>query len=161
MMKLSNLCAATAIVLASAGASAANLGSLDLSSGSSSFGNTPIAGSFVDTITFTLASPSFFNASVTSIVSGAQNVDFTSIVITPGPFALTLLLPDPVEVWGNAAPFALNAGSYTITLSGMNSAAIGSYGANVGVSPVPEPGTSAMLLAGVAVIGLLLRRRQS
>ena len=46
---------------------AANLGALDLSSGSAGFSNTPIAGSFVDTLTFTLTVPSLANGSVTTV----------------------------------------------------------------------------------------------
>ncbi len=160
-MKLSNLCVGTAIAFASAGASAVNLGTLDLSSGSNNFGNTPIAGSFTDTISFTLATNSLFNASFTTIVNGTQNVNFTSIVVTPGAFALAQLLPDPVEVWGNSVAFNLAPGTYTITMMGNNSPSMGSYGANVAVSPVPEAESYAMLLAGLGVVGLMLRRRQS
>jgi hypothetical protein len=92
---------ATSLALACGSALAADLGFLDLSSGSSGFSNTPIAGSFVDTLTFTLPVPSLANGSVTTVVNGNQDVDFTSVALTGpgGAFAFSMLLGDPVEVW--------------------------------------------------------------
>ena len=161
-MKLSKVAAASALVLASASSFAAALGSVDLSSGSGFFGNTPIAGAFVDTITFTVTTSSIFNSSITAVVNGTQDVDFTSIVISPGALAFASLLGDPVELWATpAAGFGLLPGVYTLTLTGTNSASMGSYAANLALTPasVPEPETYAMLLAGLGIGGLLARRR--
>src|SRR6476620_6842939 len=98
-MKLAKVAVASALVLASAGSFSAALGSIDLSSGSGFFGNTPIAGSFTDTLTFTVTTLSTFNGSITSAVNGTQDVDFTSIVVTPGSLAFVSMLGDPVELW--------------------------------------------------------------
>jgi len=113
--------AAFALVAVSAVAQAAG-GPLDLSSGSTGFGSTPVAGLFSDVYTFTLLAPVFFTGSVTSAVSGLQDVDFSAIVISgpSGSFAFNQLLPDPFEVWGLAST-PLAVGSYTLTLSGTNS----------------------------------------
>jgi len=162
-MKLQTCAAAAALALACASSQAADLGTLNLSSGSNFFGNTPIAGSFTDTLTFTLTTLSTANASITAVVNGGQDVDFTSIVLTGpgGPFNMTLLNPDPVEVWATpAAGFQLAAGTYTLTLTGTNSAAIGSYAGNFAVTAVPEPQTLALTLAGLGAVGFLLRRRR-
>ena len=165
-MKLSQVAAASALVLASAGSLAAALGSIDLSSGSGFFGNTPIAGAFVDTLTFTVTTASTFNGSITSVVNGTQDVDFMSIVLTPGVLSFAAVLGDPVEVWATpAAGFGLTPGVYTLTLTGTNSASVGSYAGNLAVTPglpalVPEPETYAMLLAGLGIVGLLARRRR-
>lgn len=161
-MKLRSIAAASLLALASASSFAVNLGTLDLSSGSNSFGNTPIAGSFVDTISFTIVA-SVFNAGIITVVNGTQNVDFTSIVLTgpAGTFSVPKLTSDPVEVWATpAAGYTLTAGTYTLTLTGTNSASIGSYSANLAVTPVPEPETYAMLLAGLGIVGLSMRRRR-
>ena len=145
----------------------ASLGTIDLSSGSASFGNTPVAGSFIDTATFTVVTPSVANGSVTAVVNGGQDVDFSSIVITgpAGSFGFNLLNPDPVELWAlPAAGALLSPGSYTLTLTGTNSAAMGSYGGNIAVSvapPVPEPETYALLLAGLGALGFVARRRKA
>jgi hypothetical protein len=166
-MKLSKVATASALVLASAGSFAAALGSIDLSSGSGFFGNTPIAGAFVDTITFIVTTASTFNGSITTVVNGTQDVDFTSIVVTPGALSFASVLGDPVEVWATpAAGFGLTPGVYTLTLSGTNSASIGSYAGNLAVTPglppnsVPEPESYALLIAGLGIVGLLARRRR-
>ena len=166
-MKLSRVATASALVLASAGSFAAALGSIDLSSGSGFFGNTPIAGAFVDTITFTVTTASTFNGSITSVVNGTQDVDFMSIVLTPGVLSFASVLGDPVEVWATpAAGLGLTPGVYTLTLTGTNSASVGSYAGNLAVTPglpstsVPEPESVAMLFAGLGIVGLLARRRR-
>jgi hypothetical protein len=165
-MKLSNLAAASSLLLASAGCFGASLGSIDLSSGSGYFGNTPIAGSFVDTLSFIVTTGSVFTGSITTVVGGSQDVDFTSIVITPGPKSFLSLLGDPVEVWATpSAGFTLTPGLYTLTLTGTNSASIGSYAGNLAVVPLsatflPEPETYVLLCAGLGVLGLLSRRRR-
>ena len=166
-MKLSRVATASALVLASAGSFAAALGSIDLSSGSGFFGNTPIAGAFVDTLTFTVTTASTFSGSITSVVNGTQDVDFMSIIVTPGALSFASVLGDPVEVWATpAAGFGLTPGVYTLTLTGTNSASVGSYAGNLAVTPglpstsVPEPESFAMLFAGLGIVGLLARRRR-
>jgi len=166
-MKLSRVATASALALASAGSFAAALGSIDLSSGSGFFGNTPIAGAFVDTLSFTVTTASTFSGSITSVVNGTQDVDFMSIVLTPGVLSFASVLGDPVEVWATpAAGFGLTPGVYTLTLTGTNSASVGSYAGNLAVTPglpstsVPEPESVAMLFAGLGIVGLLARRRR-
>lgn len=140
----------------------AGLGSLDLSSGSAGFANTPIAGVFLDTLSFTLAARSSFTGSVSSAVGGAQDVDFTSITIVgpSGSFGLTNAVGDPYETWVLPS-VELNPGTYTAQFVGMNSAAIGSYGGNFAVAPlgsggtptpVPEPSTAVLALTALGVL---------
>lgn len=162
-MKISHIAAAAAITLGASGAFAANLGTLDLSSGSGGFFSTPVAGNFSDFLTFTLTIASTINGSVTSVVNGTQDVDFTTIAITgPTGASFSLLLGDPVEVWAlPGGGTLLSAGSYTLTLNGSNSASQGSYAGNLAVTAVPEPQTYAMLLAGLGAVGFLARRRRS
>jgi hypothetical protein len=99
------------------------------------------------------------------VVNGTQDVDFTSIVVTPGALAFTSNLGDPVEVWATpAVGFGLAPGVYTLTLTGTNSASMGSDAGNLALTPglpaaVPEPDNYAMLLAGLGIVGLLARRR--
>ena len=161
-MKLFQVAAATALTLTGAVAAAAG-GPLDLSSGSTGFSSTPTAGSFVDVFTFTLLSPFVLTGSITSVVSGTQNVDFTTIVVAgpSGSFNFTLANPDPFEFWVTTSPgFSLIAGNYTLTLSGTNSASIGSYGGNIAVA-VPEPQTWALLCGGLGIVGFLGLRRKA
>lgn len=162
-MKISQFVIAAAAALGSTYGVAAT-GPLDLSSGSTGFSNSPVSGGFSDVYTFSLVGPSVANSSITSVVNGSQDIDFTSVVIVgpSGVFAFTQLLTDPVEVW--SLPTAtLAAGSYTLTLSGTNSAAGASYGGNFAVTPapVPEPETLALMLAGMGVVGFIARLRRT
>jgi len=170
-MKIKSLAAATLLAIGSASACAGG-GPLDLSTGSAGFSSTPIAGGFSELFTFTLTTLSLANSSVTAVLNGTQDVDFTSILLSgpAGIFAFSLLNPDPVEVWAlPAAGALLTPGAYTLTLTGVNSAAQGSYGGNIAASPVgdptptspmPEPATYAMFVAGLGALGFIASRRR-
>jgi hypothetical protein len=53
----------------------------------------------------------------------------------------------------------LAAGSYTLMVNGTSSGA-GGYQTSINVTPVPEPGTYAMMLAGLGLMGFIARRRK-
>ena len=162
-MQLNRIVASAALAVCSASSFAVG-GPLDLSTGSTGFFSTPTAGLFSDVYTFTLPSTSVVTGSITAVVGGTQDVDFSSITITgpSGSFAFSMINPDPVEVWAlPGAGVTLGAGSYSLTLLGSNSASMGSYGGNLAIAPVPEPQPVALLLAGLGAIGFLTRRRKS
>jgi len=54
---------------------------------------------------------------------------------------------------------AVSQGPQTLEISGISSGN-GSYAGNVGFSPVPEAATWAMMIAGVGIAGIALRRRR-
>jgi len=105
-------------------------------------------------------------STITSVVNGTQDVDFTSLVVTPRALAFTSILGDPAEEWATpAVGFGLAPGVYTLTLIGTNSASMGSDAGNLALTPglpaaVPEPkitpcclpvsGSSAFLRAATA-----------
>ena len=144
------------------------LGLLDLSSGSSGFSSTPTAGLFTNTFNFTLIQQGIINGSISSVVNGSQNVDFSSIVISgPGGTAnFSMIFMDPLEVWAlPSAGTALGPGSYTLTLSGTNSSGVGSFGGNLAISAgnaatVSEPESATLVLVGLAAVGIFARRRK-
>ncbi|MDQ2780905.1 MAG: FxDxF family PEP-CTERM protein [Pseudomonadota bacterium] len=153
---------ALAIGLALGSASAfAEMSPLDLSSGSAGFENSPAGGGFMDGYTFSALSSFTFSSSITSVVNGNRNLNFSSITLTgpAGLFSFNKTLGDPFELWtlqtGTLAP-----GSYSLTLLGLNSSSPASYGGNVSISAVPEPETYALMLAGVGVIGFVATRRR-
>ena len=135
---------------------------IDLSSGSTGFVNTPPAGAFVDVYTFTLPIATTLTGVVSSVVNGGQDVDFNSLVITgpSGPVSFSQVSFDPFEIW-TISTGVLNAGAYTLTVTGTNSASIGTYAGNIAIAAVPEPRTYALMLAGMVGIGFMsLRRRR-
>jgi len=59
-------------------------------------------------------------------------------------------------------PLSLTAGTYTLQIKGtVAGLAGGSYSGVLNIAPVPEPETNAMLLAGLGLMGLMVRRRVS
>jgi hypothetical protein len=73
-----------------------------------------------------------------SFEAAFYNMDFTTMIITPGPFATVLLSP------GAAIEVATNAGFVTVS---ENAAA------------VPEPGQWLLMLSGLLLMGAMVRRR--
>jgi hypothetical protein len=145
-------------------------GPLDLSTGSTGLFGTPGAGNFSDAYTFSLSSARAVNVMLSSVVGGEQNVDFASVSIT-GPSGVLSgyeLTQDPYENWVLTTPVLL-PGSYTLTAAGSNSAARGTYAGSIALSEnaltppnsVPEPGTWALVVAGIAAASATARRRKT
>lgn len=143
---------------------------------------------FYDDFIFSLPSSpqASFNAAAVTIDLGSylnlQNFQARLYKLNAGVASLTTGLPSsgvPVQAWsstgllsgglpltGTAVLFqnvSLAAGAtYALEFRGViNGLAGGSYGGNVNIvpSPVPEPNSLALLLAGVAVVGAVSRRR--
>ena len=130
------------------------------------FGNTmKVAGAFMDSFTFTPDVTGMAAGSLTTIgFTNSSNLDFSGATLNGVAFTLgagglghnfgfTGLIPTTgsliVKVWGIAAP-ALAAGT----------AISASYGGSMSVSPVPEPETYAMMMAGLGLVGFMARRRK-
>jgi len=167
-MKLAGIALAAGVALGSFGASAAFIGSIDLTTGSNGFVSTPTPGAFVDTATFLLTTQSTLAGILASAVSGAQDVDFTSIVLAgpSGPVSFAMAGADPFETW-TISTGALSAGLYTLAVTGTNSAGGGTYVGNIAVTaggvapPLPEPGTYALMLAALGAMHFVMRRRKA
>jgi len=166
-MKLKPLVAAAALALSSVSSFA--VGSLDPISPSASFSNT-VTGSFSDTWTFNLGTASIVAASITNVAITFAGSTFGEITNFSA-----LLNGVPLLLGGSsqsnngvtvatqilAGSTTLPAGFYQLKVSGTALGATASYGGNIVATPVPEPETYAMLLAGLGVVGFLARRRQS
>ena len=159
--------------IALAGSSSAspsgNGGPLDLSAGSAGFVSTPNAGAFSNVFTFSIVHSQAVKLMLASAVGGSQDIDFTSVLLR-GPFGDLMAAEftrDPFEIWTLATPL-LSPGSYSIIASGINSDAIATYAGTLALSPVdpdgpgnnvPEPGTGALVIAGLGAAFMRLTAR--
>ncbi|HEY8877432.1 MAG TPA: FxDxF family PEP-CTERM protein [Roseateles sp.] len=171
-MKLKNILCAVALAVVGAGAYAEDI--------TQSFALTPntswagafsggwgvthtSSGAFTDTFTFTGASAGSVDGSLITIgFSDRTDIDFTSVSING--HAYTLNSTGPVGT-ATLSPVELN-GPLVLTVTGIAGPALSagtsiaaSYAGTLNVSPVPEPQTLALMLAGLGVVGVLKRRR--
>lgn len=121
---------------------------------------------FTDTITFANSSNVFASASIITISLGAgQNIDFTSATLNG--VAMTLQSSGPVDIAYTASPVGPISTNLILKVSGKTDAdqvGLGknaTYSGTLNVTPVPEPETYALMLAGLGAIGFLARRRRS
>lgn len=161
------LAAAALAVAASPSLADAVVASLDLSTGNARFGRDTTVGSFTDTYTFTLLDGSYLvSSTASSAASGSQDLDYTSLMITDA-------FSNPIVSFaGNLGSdrnefYALSdrllaAGTYQLVVRGVNSPAQASYSGNLAISAaplvVPEPGSLALLLAGLGGAAVVKRR---
>ncbi len=167
-MKLKYIAAASLLSFASAGSFATSM-PLDPLTPSASFANT-VSGAFTDTWTFNLGTLSAVAASVTNVEVSfgsftAGGIDgfqaWLNGVEIFGPISTVTTSGVTVKTQVKAGGAALPAGMYSLVVSGTGvTGGSASYGGSIVATPVPEPETYAMMLAGLAALGFLARRRQ-
>jgi hypothetical protein len=138
----------------------------DVTSGS--FGNAKIKkGDFTDTLNFVLTEAGDFSASITSTATRLKktgDIDFKSVVLTGfgGPFSFSILNNDGPTGLVDSASLStfLEAGAYTLTVSGA-SYGNAQYGGNTTVtSPAPEPASWGLMILGFLGAGSMVRMRR-
>ena len=122
---------------------------------------------FADRFRFSVTSvPHDFDAIVASISRTADmglDISDLSLYSTSGALITSGVLGSSgaLDIWTLSAD-SLALGNYYLQVSGsLVSATSGSFGGSVMLTPVPEPETYGMLLAGLGVVGMLARRRKS
>jgi len=124
-----------------------------------SFAQAVVAEATLSSINLSLSRPWDVDFQSAQLSNGVTTVDFSFQTLVPGydyggtvPTSFAAGLPLTLIVHGIAAPGLLPQ-------DGNPSA---SYGGsiNFSVTPVPEPGTAAMLIAGLVTVGWLARRRR-
>ena len=88
-------------------------------------------------------------------LGSTQDTSFTSVSLNGTAF--TTVLSGAVEL-RTLSGLTLGPGSYSIAVVGASTGA-SSYAGTLNVSPVPEPTTLALMMAGLAGMGFIARRR--
>jgi hypothetical protein len=154
-MKIKSLFAASAIALASVSSFA---GSATFAGGSATIANDAFGapGSFTQIITFSGLSTGTYN--ILGNISG-QNLSFTSVTLDAALWNITNIA-FPQANFGIALLAVTASQPVTLTVKG-TSFASAHYNGTISVTPVPEPESYAMLLAGLGLMGAIARRRSN
>jgi hypothetical protein len=166
-MKFNQICIATALaIVVSSSFADAGGGALDLSTGSTSFSRTPLNG-FTDTWTFSLDGSSFLTSStLSSSAVGSQDLTFASAFISSSAdssmplAAFTAPFLFGANEFMSLSSFMLPAGSYNLVVKGSDSAHPAAYSGTITVMAIPEPETYALMMAGLAALGVVARGRR-
>lgn len=114
---------------------------------------------FTDVFTFSVVGPVMVDVSLITIGAGLNNIDFLTADLNGNPLTLS---PTGFIESGTLGAINLN-GPLVLTVTGKSGAAGGtfaSYSGTMNVAIVPEPGTAAMMFAGLGGLGFMGRRRQ-
>jgi len=166
-MKFSHIAAAAVAALSLQGAAHAAVDLGDLTP-SASFSATVANGSFSHMYTFNFTTPSIVAASVTNVAItfgsfSTGRIDDFAAFLNGTPLNLNVFgsSDPPVTVTTQvlAGSTTLPTGTYQLVVSGKGVGSA-SYGGNIVATPVPEPQTYAMLLAGLGAVGFVAARRR-
>lgn len=162
MKSIKAVAAAAVLAMGATGAMANDVNNMIVPAGGTTFfGALHTDGfDFTDVFTFNVAGAVSANMSLITIGAGTSNIDFvsadlngTAVTLTPNGF---------VEV-GSLGDTLFN-GPLVLTVKGKSGAAGGtfaSYSGTINVTAVPEPGTYGLLLAGLAAVGFVSRRKKA
>ena len=155
-MQLTRSLIAAAALLASVSAAQADNTTLPVTSATTIFSDaTPLVG-FIDILSFTGVAPATYNYTVSftgfNLNLGGATFDSMPIPLTTAGMVTNGLLTGTITTTG--APLLL-------ALAGTTAGAGASYTGFLNLSPVPEPETYAMFLAGLGALGLMASRRRN
>jgi hypothetical protein len=165
-MKMKTLAVAAVLALSAASASAVNVFNLGDVTATGALEFSPAYGSGVtidDTWNFSLTGSNDFAAQIArnfstagGSISGFAATISGGTLVGSHALALDSLPTSQVLTYGAL----LGSGSYSLKVSGLTQRVNTRYTFNLDVTPVPEPETYGMLLAGMGVLAFVARRRK-
>ncbi len=139
---------------------------------STTFADLPWTGSFQDTYTFTLGAGSGTNVGITSFFTGSSIADApgiglsmtltsnSNVVASVADTTKYVDLTNSNVSYGHTFYGLVKGTTYSLVVKGTDASLLGSQ-YTFQVAAVPEPESYAMLLAGLGLIGSIVRRRKS
>jgi hypothetical protein len=118
----------------------------------------PAVGAFSTDMFFTITSPSVLNITANSVTG----VIFTKLFLDGVDIGAGVINVSPLsQIYKVAINVGVLPNPHKFTFVGTSTGAATSAGfnGNVSLSAVPEPTTWAMMIAGIAVVGMTMRRR--
>lgn len=129
----------------------------------SQFGAGTTGKTFLENFTFSYASPFTVSSAVISIaLDGISRLNLSSLTLTGNGGTWTGVK----TTLGDTQVFTLRtnsllSGNYTLSVAGLVTGRTGgSFGGNISIAAVPEASTVAMMLGGLALVGLAAYRRR-
>lgn len=167
-MKFKQLALAAAVAVASSGAMAEDItvNNIDLTDGTAFFGVMHFeAKPFTDTFNF-INGPGLADATAslvtTALSIGNKDVNFATATLNGNPLTLS---PNGKNEYGFGSWAGLIGPSFQLivtgTVAGVGMGNAASYSGTMNVTPVPEPGTYALMLAGLGAVGFIAKRRKA
>ena len=160
MKKLAILATLTAISASNAWA----IGGPLIFVGNTASFSSSVSGAFTDFWTFSVVAPGASAAASATNISfnGAGGINSFAGLLSTVSLASSATVNPPVVVnvlsgfTGTLIP-----GAYSLRISGTAVTGGASYGGNLVLTPIPEPETYALMLAGLGVIGFVAARRRN
>lgn len=158
MFNVKSLVMAVSFAAASFSVQAADYAAVEVTPGQFTFENTSPAASFTDWVSFT-AIP---GGDLIATVSGTSFTKFSLTAFDLYDSAKNLITTGAFSNVGTKASLgfvidSLATGNYYLYIAGATTG--GTYNGNISISPVPEPESYAMMLAGIGLMGFVARRR--
>jgi hypothetical protein len=168
---IGSLLLASALAIAGSTASAANIVQTQAltwtdstSTFSAAFGQSAHNKTFLENFTFNIDSPASVSSAVVSIALGSfSSLRIDSLLLSGN--GLTFTAP-AASISGSLQVLSLYAnnllpGAYTLSVAGkVLGTAGGSFAGNINISPVSEASNAAMMLGGLAMVGVMVARRR-
>lgn len=161
-MNIRNIAAALALTAASGATFAVGPGPLGtIDNQPIAIGNIVPMGIFQDVYSFTITDPGSVSGNALAVNFGGYNILGLTVTLQDSTFAVLGSDATPADGFSFVN---LSAGTYALNVLGFANGASGGFYAGGFVAttaPIPEPGTYALMLAGLGIIGAIARRSRS